>query len=66
MIHDAVHDEREDRYRKSFRPFASEDASRRFMRTDMDPLVLGDCLVRKADQPPPVSNTDWRSEFQLD
>ena len=42
------------------------DAYRRFMRTEMDALVLGNCLVRKTDQQALASDTDWRSEFQLD
>ncbi len=42
------------------------DAYRCFMRTEMDALVLGNCLVRKADQPPLASDSDWRAEFQLD
>jgi carbamoyltransferase len=42
------------------------DAYRCFMRTDMDVLVLGNCLVRKAEQPPLASDSDWRAEFQLD
>jgi carbamoyltransferase len=42
------------------------DAYRCFMRTEMDALVLGNCLVRKADQPALTSDSDWRAEFQLD
>jgi carbamoyltransferase len=42
------------------------DAYRCFMRTAMDALVIGNCLLRKAAQPPLQGDTDWRSEFQLD
>ena len=43
-----------------------EDAWRCFMRTGMDMLVLGDCLLRKTDQPRLEESTDWRSEYELD
>lgn len=42
------------------------DAYRCFMRTEMDALVLGNCLLRREAQPPPTADTDWRKEFQLD
>ncbi len=37
-----------------------------FMRTQMDYLVIGDYLVRKADQPALQETADWRAEFALD
>lgn len=43
-----------------------EDAYRCFMRTEMDALVLGNALLRKAAQPPLQADSDWRAEFQLD
>jgi len=43
-----------------------EDAYRCFMRTEMDLLVLENCVLYKPDQPPLQSDTNWRSEFQLD
>ena len=43
-----------------------EDAWRCFMRTEMDMLVLGDCILRKEDQPRLEESTDWRSEYELD
>jgi carbamoyltransferase len=43
-----------------------EDAYRCFMRTDMDALVLEDCVLDKAEQPAWREDHDWRSEFQLD
>ena len=43
-----------------------EDAYRCFMRTEMDGLVLENCLLQKADQIPLVGDTDWRKEFELD
>lgn len=42
------------------------DAYRCFMRTEMDALVVGNCLLRKDTQPAPAGDSDWRSEFQLD
>ena len=43
-----------------------EDAYRCFMRTEMDVLVLGDCVLRKADQAELAEDTAWQEEFQLD
>jgi carbamoyltransferase len=43
-----------------------EDAYRCFMRTEMDALVLEDCILEKADQPAWADQGDWRREFQLD
>jgi carbamoyltransferase len=43
-----------------------EDAYRCFMRTEMDVLVLENCLLNKADQKPLVRDTDWKKEFELD
>jgi carbamoyltransferase len=43
-----------------------EDAYRCFMRTEMDALVLGNCLLRKEQQAPLARDTDWKNEFQLD
>jgi carbamoyltransferase len=43
-----------------------EDAYRCFMRTEMDALVLEDCILEKPAQPAWVDRRDWRSEFQLD
>jgi carbamoyltransferase len=43
-----------------------EDAYRCFMRTEMDYLVLENFLLAKSDQPEWTSDTDWRSEFELD
>jgi carbamoyltransferase len=36
------------------------------MRTEIDVLVLENCVLRKADQPPLAGDTDWRKEFELD
>jgi hypothetical protein len=36
------------------------------MRTEMDALVLEDCILDKAAQPPWTEKQDWRTEFQLD
>jgi carbamoyltransferase len=36
------------------------------MRTEIDVLVLENCLLHKADQKPLVGDTDWRKEFELD
>jgi len=43
-----------------------EDAYRCFMRTEMDVLVLEDCLLAKADQPAWEEGGDWREDFELD
>ncbi|MCB1070420.1 MAG: carbamoyltransferase [Verrucomicrobia bacterium] len=43
-----------------------EDAYRCFMRTEMDYLVLGDCLLSKTDQPEWQEKGDWREDFVLD
>jgi carbamoyltransferase len=43
-----------------------EDAYRCFMRTDMDILVVGNCILEKARQPEWAEEGDWRDEFQLD
>jgi carbamoyltransferase len=37
-----------------------------FMRTEMDYLVLGDCLLDKKEQPPWNEGGNWRDEFELD
>ena len=43
-----------------------EDAYRCFMRTEMDVLVLENCVLEKSAQKPLVNDSDWRSEFELD
>jgi carbamoyltransferase len=43
-----------------------EDAYRCFMRTEMDTLVLENCLLHKVDQKPLTGDTDWKKEFELD
>jgi carbamoyltransferase len=43
-----------------------EDAYRCFMRTEMDTLVLENCLLHKVDQRPLTGDTDWKKEFELD
>ena len=42
------------------------DAYRCFMRTEMDLLVLENCVLMKADQPPLAGDSDWKKEFELD
>jgi carbamoyltransferase len=42
------------------------DAYRCFMRTEIDLLVLENCLLQKVGQEPLVGDTDWRKEFELD
>ncbi len=37
-----------------------------FMRTEMDLLVLENCVLRKEDQKPLTGDTDWKKEFELD
>jgi hypothetical protein len=36
------------------------------MRTEIDTLVLGNCILDKLDQEPLAEDTDWRTEFVLD
>ncbi len=43
-----------------------EDAYRCFMRTEMDVLVLENCVLEKSAQKPLADDTDWRREFELD
>ncbi len=43
-----------------------KDAYLCFMRTEMDALVLGSCLLEKGRQPPLRDDIDWRSLYQLD
>jgi carbamoyltransferase len=43
-----------------------QDAYRCFMRTDMDLLVLEDCLLEKVEQPKSPEGDAWRKEFVLD
>jgi carbamoyltransferase len=43
-----------------------EDAYRCFMRTEMDALVLEDCLLLKEEQPVFEDNDNWKDEFELD
>jgi carbamoyltransferase len=42
------------------------DAYRCFMRTEMDVLVLENCVLLKEDQRPLDGDTDWKKEFDLD
>ena len=42
------------------------DAYRCFMRTEMDVLVLENCLLVKSEQKPLEDDSDWRKEFELD
>jgi carbamoyltransferase len=43
-----------------------DDAYRCFMRTEMDALVLEECVLIKDGQPAWQETGDWRSEFALD
>ena len=40
------------------------DAYRCFMRTEIDVLVLENCVLQKADQKPLVGDTDWRDRVR--
>ena len=42
------------------------DAYRCFMRTEIDVLVLENCVLQKPDQKPLVGDGDWRAEYELD
>jgi carbamoyltransferase len=43
-----------------------EDAYRCFMRTEMDYLVMGDCLFDKKKQPSWKHDNNWRDEYKPD
>ena len=43
-----------------------EDAFRCFMRTEMDVLVLENCVLLKENQKPVSKDTSWMKEFELD
>src|ERR1043166_340652 len=43
-----------------------QDAYRCFMRTEVDLLVMEDCLLRKSEQPAFEDAGDWKTEFELD
>ncbi len=43
-----------------------EDAYRCFMRTEMDTLVLEDCILTKCEQPDFADADDWQVDFVLD
>jgi carbamoyltransferase len=43
-----------------------QDAYRCFMRTEMDALVLENCVLLKKEQPVAEVNEDWKQEFTLD
>ena len=43
-----------------------QDAYRCFMRTEMDLLVLEDCLLEKKKQTPLEDDESWRDEYELD
>jgi carbamoyltransferase len=43
-----------------------EDAYKCFMRTEMDYLVMGNCVFDKKDQPEWHEKGDWRGEYALD
>ena len=43
-----------------------QDAYRCFMRTEMDLLVLENCVLYKTNQPLLENDSDWMKEFELD
>ncbi len=43
-----------------------QDAYLCFMRTEMDYLVLGNCLLDKGEQKPLKNDADWREQYALD
>jgi hypothetical protein len=36
------------------------------MRTHLDALVLGPCLLKKKEQPPMLDSDEWQQAYQLD
>ena len=45
---------------------APAEAYRCFMRTDMDVLVMENCVLFKKAQPPFVETENWREQYELD
>jgi len=43
-----------------------QDAYQCFMRTEMDVLVMENCILFKEEQPPWEETDDWRNELELD
>jgi len=43
-----------------------QEAFRCFMRTEIDMLVLGSCVLLKSQQTAPLETEDWRAEIPLD
>ena len=43
-----------------------EEAYRCFLRTQIDLLALGSCVLRKSDQRPLEDDVNWRSEIPVD
>jgi len=43
-----------------------EDAYRCFMRTEMDYLIMENCILAKTDQPETEKDESWKEEFELD
>ena len=43
-----------------------QDAYRCFMRTEMDMLVMEDCVLVKDEQPPFSKDDSWKQEYELD
>ena len=43
-----------------------DDAYRCFMRTEMDVLMLENCVLYKTDQKPLEGDSDWKKESELD
>jgi carbamoyltransferase len=43
-----------------------QDAHLCFMRTEMDALLLEDCLLLKSEQPEWTEDVDWRQLYELD
>jgi carbamoyltransferase len=42
------------------------DAFLCFMRTNMDDLLMGNCLLDKREMPTLQNDVDWRNQFELD
>ena len=43
-----------------------EDAYKCFKRTNMDYLVMENCLLKKTDQPEFTDDENWQQKFELD
>ena len=61
-----AYENRDPRSGCTLRWLTPEDAYRCFMRSEIDVLVLEDCILEKGAQPRAASDDAWMKEFELD